>query len=320
MMTEPRSGTCATARGRDPQLLLRVDHVAGLDHRLVAHALDRDRAAVHAAQQLPALQVREVAADRLGRHAVAPRQVRDVDRALRAARACRSRAGGRAGAWRRRGGGHQRVLRRAPGPARGPSRRSGRPRRCGGRRSRTRPGSAADARTAGGNTASKSRNARGSARAAARVAPRHVARSDVERLVGRRRRRRGSAPSPPAPWRRARSARRPRAGARSSGSGRSGNFALPSMHSRAIWSRTPGFAKRSSTEATYASRGVARDLVERRHGLAVEEAFEERAARPDRHRLVHERDAGQRREVGHARVPGVEQAELVELPVVDAVA
>jgi hypothetical protein len=34
-----------------------------------------------------------------------------------------------------------------------------------------------------------------------------------------------------------------------------GNFALPSMDTRAIWSRTPGFAKRSRTEPMYCSLG-----------------------------------------------------------------
>jgi hypothetical protein len=48
----------------------------------VVHPLDWDCAAVHAAEHLPALHVGEVAADRLGRHAIAAGEVPDVDRAL----------------------------------------------------------------------------------------------------------------------------------------------------------------------------------------------------------------------------------------------
>ena len=99
-----------------------------------------------------------------------------------------------------------------------------------------------------------------------------------------------------------------------------GNFALPSMHSRAIWSRTPGFANRSSTERDVL---LPRDGPGSRssvgHGLVMEEILEERPDRRDRHRIVDEGDPGQRREVGDAGVPGVEQPQLVELPVVDAV-
>ena len=86
MITEPLLGYLADGLASDPQLLLGVEHVAGVDHRLVVAALERDRAAVDPAQQLALLQVRQIAPDRLGRHVEAPRQVGDVDRAAPAAR------------------------------------------------------------------------------------------------------------------------------------------------------------------------------------------------------------------------------------------
>src|SRR3712207_8634728 len=60
--------------------LFRSGLVAGLDHRLVVHPLDGDRAAVDALEQLAGLHLGEVAADRLRGHAVALREVGHVDR------------------------------------------------------------------------------------------------------------------------------------------------------------------------------------------------------------------------------------------------
>src|ERR671910_53455 len=65
----------------DAQLLLGVLHVARVDHWFMVEALEGHRAAVHPAEQLTLLHVRQVAANRLGGDVEAARQVRDVDRA-----------------------------------------------------------------------------------------------------------------------------------------------------------------------------------------------------------------------------------------------
>jgi hypothetical protein len=76
--------TCNLLDGlrRDPQLLFGIRDVARGEQRLVVDSLDRNRAAMDAAQEIPALHVRQVAADRLRAHPIAAGQVGDVDRSL----------------------------------------------------------------------------------------------------------------------------------------------------------------------------------------------------------------------------------------------
>ena len=68
--------------GRDPQLLLGVDHVARRQQRLVVDPLHGHGAAVHAAKEIPALHVGQVAPDRLRAHPVAAGEVRHIHRSL----------------------------------------------------------------------------------------------------------------------------------------------------------------------------------------------------------------------------------------------
>ena len=91
------------------------------------------------------------------------------------------------------------------------------------------------------------------------------------------------------------------------------------MHSRAIWSRTPGFAKRSSTERMYPSRECPGISVSVGSASSWSSSSRKQRTSGTLHRLVDEPDPLERAEVGHARVPGVEEAQLVQLPVVDPV-
>ena len=65
--------------------------------------------------------------------------------------------------------------------------------------------------------------------------------------------------------------------------------------------------------------GMTGDLNQRRKSLADEQLLEEPRNRRYCHRLVDIREASLRREVCHTRVPSVEKAQLVELPVFDVV-
>ena len=64
----------------DPELLVGVEHPAGVDHRLVVTALERHRTAVHPAQELAILKVGQVATDRLGRDPELLGEGGDIDR------------------------------------------------------------------------------------------------------------------------------------------------------------------------------------------------------------------------------------------------
>ena len=59
---------------------------------------------------------------------------------------------------------------------------------------------------------------------------------------------------------------------------------------------------------------------QRGHRLAVKESLYESLDLGKSHRLMDECNSGERREVGHTGVAGVQQPEFVELPVVYAVA